>query len=311
MGGSENTASRIAGDAAAVLARRAHYAQFYGDAPAPDGFGVVVGNCQAESLRIVIDSPSVPTVRVPAVHEMTAEDAALLHGLLARARFVVVQPIRDDYHHLPLGTRQLRAALPPGAACVVVPNVRFAGLHPFQAALRVPGVAEEPPMVAYHDVRVLAAAAGLPVAAALRTPAVRALAAESVDELRRREQATDVAASDLFASPSFALMRTVNHPGNAIWLPLAERVLAALGTGSEPTDPGRPLLAAVQAPREHWVAEAWGSDEPARTHWLVDGAEVDPEEVAGAHRDWYRRHPAFVSAAVQRLAPALAHWRAA
>ncbi|MFJ6653285.1 WcbI family polysaccharide biosynthesis putative acetyltransferase [Microbacterium sp. NPDC091313] len=302
---------RIAGEDAAVLARRTHYAHFFGDAPAPDGFGVVVGNCQAESLRITLTSPDVPTVRVPAVHELTADDAGRLHGLLARAAFLVVQPIHDDYHDLPLGTRQLRAALPAGAACVVVPNVRFAGLHPFQAALRVPGVDEDPPVVAYHDVRVLAEAAGLPLGERLGRDAVRAIAAESVAELRRREQATDVAASDLFTAPDFALMRTVNHPGNAVWMPLAERVLAALGTGTPPTDPGRPLLAAVQAPREEWVIEAWGSSEPPRDHWVVEGAPVAADEVSAAHREWYRAHPEVVTSALTRLAPLLAHWRAA
>jgi hypothetical protein len=311
MGAGADTESRIADQDAAVLARRAHYASFFGDEPAPDGFGIVVGNCQAESLRIALTSPEVPTVRVPAVHEMTADDARRLHTLLSRAAFLVAQPIHDDYHDLPLGTRQLRAGLPAGAASVVVPNVRFAGLHPFQAALRVPGVDEDPPVVAYHDVRVLAQAAGLPVADTLGPAAVRAVAAESLSQLRRREREADVVASDLFSRPNFSLMRTVNHPGNAVWLPLAERVLRMLRADAAATDPGRPLLAAVQAPREEWVADAWGAHGDVRRHWLVDGVAVDPADIAEAHRAWYRAHPAFVASAVERLAPVLALWRAA
>jgi hypothetical protein len=308
----DDAETRIADDAAAVLARRAHYAEFFGDAPAPEGFGVVVGNCQAESLRLTLTSSEVPSIRVPAVHEMDAAEAARLHALLPDAAFLVVQPIRDDYRDLPLGTQQLRQALRPGAPAVVVPSVRFAGLHPFQAALRVPGIDEDPPLVAYHDIRTLAEASGLPMPRMLPAAVVHAIAADSVAELRRREaDAVDVVASDLFAHPDFPLMRTVNHAGNTVWLALAERALRVMGRSAAPTDPGRPLLAAVQAPREPWVAEAWGSGLEPRAQWIVDGAEVEADAVAAAHTDWYRRHPGFVAAALHRLAPLVRRWRAA
>ncbi|WP_256728853.1 WcbI family polysaccharide biosynthesis putative acetyltransferase [Microbacterium oleivorans] len=275
----------------------------------PDGFGVVVGNCQAESLRIVLDAPDRPTVRVPAVHEMTAADAERLHALLRRASFLVAQPVREDYHGLPLGTRQLAASLPATAALVTFPVVRYAGLHPFQAALHVPGVDEVPPVVAYHDVRTLAALIGLPVRDALDREGVLATADDSLAELRRREQDIDVAVSDLLHPTSAELMRTVNHPGNPIWMPLGERVLDALGDAGEPTDPGRPLLNSVRAPLEPWVVDAWGlSDEP-HPHWLVGGVEIDPAEVAEAHIAWYRRHPLFVEGATTRLRATFARWR--
>ncbi|MFY0104477.1 WcbI family polysaccharide biosynthesis putative acetyltransferase, partial [Acinetobacter baumannii] len=77
-----------------------------------------------------------------------------------------------------------------------VPSLRFGGLHPFQAAIRVPGVDEDSPLVAYHDVRLLAEAAGLPVAATLPVEAVRSVAEDSLAELRRREAlGVDVVAS--------------------------------------------------------------------------------------------------------------------
>lgn len=274
-----------------------------------DGFGIVVGNCQAESVRIVLDAPDRPTVRVRAVHEMDAADAEELHALLPRAGFLVAQPVRDDYHGLPLGTRQLAASLSSDAPLVTFPVVRYAGLHPFQAALHVEGVDEDPPIVAYHDVRTLAAAAGVPVASRLSRDAVVAVSTDSLAELRRREQAIDVAVSDLLHPVSAELMRTVNHPGNPLWLPLAERILRALGAEGAPTDPGRPLLNSVRAPLEEWVVEAWRLAEEPRTTWLVEGAEVDPAEVAAAHTAWYRAHPAFVEAAMTRLAPTVARWR--
>lgn len=274
-----------------------------------DGFGIVVGNCQAESVRIVLDAPDRPTVRVRPVHEMTAEDAAELHELLPRAAFLVAQPVRDDYHGLPLGTRQLAASLAPTARLVTFPVVRYAGLHPFQAALHVEGIDESPPIVAYHDVRTLADVAGSPVATRLRPDAVAAIAEDSLAELRRREQSIDVAVSDLLHPVSGELMRTVNHPGNPVWSPLAERILDALGSPGVPTDPGRPLLNSVRAPLEDWVVDAWGLPDAPRASWLVEGEEIDPAVVVSAHTAWYRDHPAFVDAALERLAETLRRWR--
>jgi hypothetical protein len=275
----------------------------------PEGFGLVVGNCQAESMRIVLDAPDRPTVRVPPVHEMDAADVERLHELLPRASFLVAQPVRDDYHGLRLGTRQLAASLAPSAPLVTFPVVRYAGLHPFQAALHVDGIEEVPPIVAYHDIRTLAAAAGLPTIPRLDRRAVRQVASDSLAELRRREESIDVAVSDLLRPASAELMRTVNHPGNVVWLPLAERVLAALGLPCVPTDPGRPLLNAVRAPLEEWVADAWELSDPPQGSWIVDGVEVDPKLVAEAHADWYRAHPDFVTAAIVRLRDVIGRWR--
>ncbi|MGG7449690.1 WcbI family polysaccharide biosynthesis putative acetyltransferase [Plantibacter auratus] len=290
-----------------VEARRRHYAEFYGLAPLPTEFGVVLGNCQAESLRTVMDAPDRRFVRVPAVHEMTPEDAERLHEVVRVAHTVVSQPVRDDYHDLPLGTRQV-AASTRGRVLTVTP-VRFGGLHPFQAAVRVPGVDENPPIVAYHDVRTLAAAAAIPVVSALQPDAVRAIGRASVEELRRREAATDVPVSDLFDSVTADHARTVNHPGNAIWLPLGARVLDVLGAPGGVTDPGRPLLNAVRAPIAPEVVDAWSLTDEPRDHWILEGVEVDDAEVRAAHTDWYASHPEFVAAAVDRLAALLSVWR--
>lgn len=297
----------VAPTGSAVLARRNHYAEFFGLAPLPERFGVVMGNCQAESLRLVIDGPGHRFVRVPPVHEMTRDEAERLHALATAAHTVVTQPIRDDYRELPLGTRQIAAVT--SARVVTVPPVRFAGLHPFQAAIRVPDVGEDPPLVPYHDIRTLAGVAGIPVASALPPASVRAVGEASIDELRRREVHCDVVVSDLFDVVTADHARTVNHPGNAVWLPLGARVLQTLGIADGPTDPGRPLLASVRAPLAAEVIEAWSLDDVPRSHWIVDGVDIDAVDVEAAHRDWYTAHPAFVRAAVERLAPLLAVWR--
>lgn len=289
-------------------ALRDHDAGFFGDLPRTD-YGVVVGNCQAESVRLVLDSDELPLVRVPPVYLLDAAATRRLHEVVAGASALIAQPVKDDYHGLPLGTRQLAASLPPSGRAVTFPIVRFTGLHPFQAALHVPGVEETPPLVAYHDVRTLALAAGAPVRERLDPDGVRAEAAASLAELRRREETLDVAASDLFAEPRFDLVRTVNHPGNEVILALGDRILRALGRDGAARDPGRPLLNAVHAPREDWVIDAWGLDAHAVPDWTVDGRRVDPAEVRDAHLAWYLEHPQFVRGAVDRLRSTLERWR--
>ncbi|WP_150955668.1 WcbI family polysaccharide biosynthesis putative acetyltransferase [Microbacterium testaceum] len=312
MGGETERVRSLADHGDAVIARRTHYAEFFGEIPAPGGYGVVVGNCQAESLRLVIASEKLPAIRIPAVHELDADDAARLHALLAGASFLVSQPIRDDYRGLPLGTSQLRASLPPGARTVLVPAVRFSGLHPFQAVLRLPAFPEDPPLVAYHDVRTVAEAAGLSVPARLPASVVHSLADASISELRRREAlGLDVAASDLLTPVVEDLARTVNHPGNALFLPLGERIVAALGFPGHVVDPGRPILASVRAPLESWVVDAWDLDAEPRPDWIVADETLPADVVREAHLDYYAKRPALLAAVVERMTPLLRTWSTA
>ncbi|WP_067499078.1 WcbI family polysaccharide biosynthesis putative acetyltransferase [Actinoplanes sp. TFC3] len=289
--------------------RTRHYGAFYGlDEPAGDGpIALVIGNCQAESLRLMIDGGGLRTVRTPPVHELTAADLPCLDRWLARAAFLVTQPVRDDYRGLPLGSAQLSARLSPAARTLHVPVIRFAGLYPAHAIVRPPADPSlVPPVVAYHDLRLLAEAAGLRARAPLDVPAVRAIAELSLDELRRREaQHTTVVVSDLFAAPSFTQMRTLNHPGNPVWTALASRVRAALELPEHVVDPGRPLLNSVHAPREAAVLQAWGLDEQERPYWVTDGQIIPVEQVREAHLSWYARHADVVQAGLIRHASAL------
>ena len=300
-------------DAAAPDARRAHYGEFYGldalpnDAP----LAVVSGNCQAESLRIMIDGPGLRTVRVPPVFELVPEDLPHLSRLLGRTRYFVSQPVRDDYHGMPLGTAQLAALLPASAEVVRMPVVRFAGLYPFHAIVRPPfDLSLVPPVVEYHDLRTVVRAwwaragnAGDATAGPGRFTAgqVRAVAAESIAQLQQRERYHDtVVVSDLFASPSFDLMRTINHPGNAVWSAAAERVRARLSLPEHAVDPGRPLLNTVHAPRESVVIDAFGLDTEPQPHWIVDGRSIAAEEVERAQLAWYAQFPSVIDAALAR-----------
>ena len=289
--------------------RRQHFAAFYGlEEPAGDNpIALVVGNCQAETLRIMLDGRGLRTVRLPAVHELVSEDLPYLDRWLARAAVLISQPIRDDYRGLPVGTTQLGERLRAGAQMVKVPVIRFAGLYPAHAIVRPPchpGLV--PPVAAYHDLRILAEAAGHRRHPRLDAVSIRAIADHSIAQLRARETAhATIVVSDLFTAPSFAHMRTLNHPGNLVFEVLAERVRRALDLPHHTVDPGRPLLSSVHAPREAEVIDAWGLEEEECPYWIIDGEIVETAIVREAHLTWYAAHADTVQAGLIRHAQAL------
>jgi hypothetical protein len=267
--------------------------------PVPDPL-VVVGNCQAESLRLLLDPAGERSVRVPPVFELDAHQTVLLHRLVSRASVLVSQPVRDDYRGHAVGTAQLRALLPPSSACVVVPIVRHLGLHPFQVVHHAPEGVPALPVVPYHDLRTVRALLhpdADPHDVVLRPEMVRAVAQESLAELARRERATDVVVSDLLERPGPEHLRTVNHPGNPVLLGLAGRVAERLGLPPV-ADPGRPLLSSVRAPLDPVVAKTWGFEHrPEHTTWWLEGRPLDDAVVVQAHRAWYAERPEHLAVA--------------
>lgn len=287
--------------------RRAHYADFYDGSSGAGPFTVVHGNCQAESLRVLLaGSPGAgPAVRIPPVHELTAADLGPLRALLARTAVFVAQPVRSDYRDLPVGTDQLAALLPRGARVLRVPVIRHLGLHPYAALVRHPAdPALAPPVVPYHDLRTLVTAAGhrppdRPAAARV----LRAVGDSSVAEQARRERAhCDVGVADLLLDAGARAAHTLNHPGNPVLIALARRVQAALDLPVEAADPGRTLLGEIRAPLEQAVIDAWALDAPARPHWTVRGESVDDVTVRDAQLAWYADHPGWVEAGLARHA---------
>ncbi len=304
-------------DVGAIMdGRTRHYGDFYG---IPNTLGhsaddrpllVVWGNCQAEALRVLLDSdPAMPlrTVRIPPVHELESSDVPHVDRLVRRASVLLTQPIRSGYRSLPLGVPDLADALPPDAVVVRWPVLRYAGLHPFQVIVRHPGApAAVPSLVPYHDLRTIrAAACGLDRDEdwdrSVCAEGLRHAAQASLDELRRRESRdTDIAASDLFEDAGRAATHTINHATNVVLAALAQRILDQLGTGCTVRDPGRELLGGIRAPVEQRVLDALGLDGAPRLEWSVEGTTYSPDSVHRAHLQWYATHPEFVDAALTR-----------
>ncbi len=288
-----------------------HYRDFYAPAVAQDApLWLVVGNCQAEALRRVLDNvPGRPyrTARIPPVHELTADDLPYLDALLAQAAVLLSQPIRADYRDLPVGTAQLAERLAPAAVCVRWPVIRHAGLYPFQAIVRRPADRSlNPPVVPYHDLRTVSAArAGRapadPWDVAISADQIRAVAAVSREELARREvRDCDVGVSDLLAAMGADAAHTINHPGNALLEALAQRILGRLGVSLAVAAVDGVLLASVTAPLEARVLDALGLTGTARSNWCRDGEVISPQAVHAAQLSWYRTNPDFVDLASER-----------
>ncbi|MEQ3553414.1 WcbI family polysaccharide biosynthesis putative acetyltransferase [Pseudonocardia nematodicida] len=291
--------------------RRRHYGVLYGlEAPPPGPLALVWGNCQAESVRVLLSGvPDLPVtpVRLPPVHELTADDLPRLRPLLARTRLLVSQPVRDGYRDLPLGTAEVAAALPGGAAVVRFPVIRHPALHPWSVIVRHPSdPAAVPPGVPYHDLRALAAAAGRPPGPPPSPGALREVGDRGIAELARREaRDTDAGVSDAIASFGAAAAHTLNHPGNGVLRLLTGRVLDVAGMSGPVPDPGRELLGGIRAPLRRDVLDALGLDAPGpdcvpREDWCDGDRVIGEDEVRARQLAWYATHPGWVTAGLDR-----------
>ncbi|WP_462418706.1 WcbI family polysaccharide biosynthesis putative acetyltransferase [Kytococcus sp. Marseille-QA3725] len=284
--------------------RRRHYGQFYGLTPVPDGpVGMVHGNCQAESLRVLLEAadPERTWVRLPPVHELTAEDLPHLERLLARTTTIVTQPVRDDYRDLPLGTRQVVDRAVRDAVHVMVPIIRYRGLHPQQRLVRGPGI-PDPPVVPYHHTGAVARAAGLPDPRP-SARVIREIAVESLAEQRRREElAGALPVHDLQQAAGARATNTINHPGNPVLLGLAARVTEAVGATGEVGDPGRELLRSIYAPVTAETLEALGLEGTPREDWRVGDKTLTDEHVVAEQARWLRENPRVLAFALEKVA---------
>ncbi|MEO9151253.1 MAG: WcbI family polysaccharide biosynthesis putative acetyltransferase [Lapillicoccus sp.] len=303
--------STLPAGALADLPRARHYGQFYGLAPLPeDGPLLVVhGNCQAEALRVLLDgAPRSPctSVRVPALHEIAADEMPLLARLLDRADVLLTQPVAGGYHGLPLGTADVRRAA-SRARTVVFPIVRFVGLHPYQVVTSAPEL--RPPEVPYHDLRTVLRASGAAPAPTLDAERLEATTAWSLRALRLREEAAGaVPVHDLLRAAGTRAANTINHPGNPVLLGLARRLQRTLGWPETAEDPGRELLDSVHAPLEEQVCRLLPQgDGTVRPDWVVDGEALPDARVVAAQLAWYLDHPDVVRVVLNRASEQLRH----
>lgn len=280
----------------------------------------VIGNCQAESLRkLLMSTGRFESVRIPPVHELSPSDMEWFGELVQRSDVVVSQPIRENYRGLPVGTSQTFATASAHAKTIVVPVLRFDGLMPYQAIIRDPDDSSlNPPVVPYHDLRLLVTAArvkstdqqGEHVADTLSVVApaesLRTAAAMSIEQIRSRERRDGaVVVSDFLET--HPVWHTVNHPNNETLQVLAERVLHQLGIRNEAvTPPDYEMLGELDAPILPEAAGALGVGPNAiagRGHWRsrADGP-LDETAIVREQLEFYRRRPRLVGHGLERHA---------
>ncbi|QGU07139.1 hypothetical protein COCCU_05975 [Corynebacterium occultum] len=299
--------------------RHHHFGGFYQLHPRRRGNGpavAVIGNCQAESLRILLASSNkVDSFRIPPIHEWESSDLPFVEAALAKTDVLISQPVKADYRDLPVGTEQLRSLLPEGSLTLRYPVLRYDGLMPYQVIIRSPrDPSLNPPVVPYHDLRILAAAdRGLHhlVEASPSAENLRTLAELSVAQLRSREErhGAVVMSDHLQTAP---LWHTINHPDNTTLVVLARRVLQALAEAGmidsdvDVTPPAdREMLGGLQAPVDAQAAAALGVAAAAegRENWQPG---VDPAQLLSEQLSFYRAHPEVIAAGMQRHAQRLA-----
>ncbi|MBO1768302.1 WcbI family polysaccharide biosynthesis putative acetyltransferase [Allobranchiibius sp. GilTou38] len=289
--------------------RREHYGEFYG-LHSPDNpdlpLLVVYGNCQAEATRVLLDGAADGrwrTLRMPPVHELVADDLPHLRKVLADTSYLVAQPIVDGYRDLPLGTQEIARELPERASIARFPSVYWAALFPTQVIVRVE--AGDPPVVPYHDLRVLVAAANrVPVSfEPVHADGVRAVHEDSLAQLRRRqEHHGTIDAATILERAGADTTWVVNHPHNHVLLHESQAILERLGLTGEVSDPGRVLLGELRTPVYAETLDALGIDGEGSTSWQIRGDEVAEQEVADEQLRWYAEHPEAIETGLKQHA---------
>jgi len=265
----------------------------------------IVGNCQARPLaqtlsKLVDGGVEISTVAI--VHLMKDAEASVHAEALARADWILAQSVADGYPCRFVQTSALREC--HGARVLEWPNLFFGGYNPELQYLRGPDRRPLPgPLGDYHNATFLEAwRRGLDVAGALRLNSDDAYnaalyegsAERALQELARREQATDVSVANWIRERVWKqrLFFTFNHPAQALIretaLQLARRASLPVRDPIPPTPDLAEPLGQYRLPMNPWVWRKHGSTLEERVDAAgVELLEVTPGRVlTGSRRSW-------------------------
>jgi Polysaccharide biosynthesis enzyme WcbI len=206
---------------------------------------VVVGNCQAKALELMLATNDAFAARFelvsfPAVHEIPDAMVPELHAAVAGAALVLTQRVDEGYRDgIGLGTETI-ARFADGATVVRWPSVYWAGYVPDLFYLRdAAGAPVIDGPFDYHDRTILDAyTRGTSVAGALALLADPARTSDALEQAERAIAELEVRGRDcdVDVAPYIAerfrdelLFFTMNHPANVLLAHMADQVLALLG----------------------------------------------------------------------------------
>jgi hypothetical protein len=277
---------------------------------------VVVGNCQASALELMLDTHEAfaqrfELVRFPPVHELPAEQIPILHDAVATAAVVIPQRIEDGYRDgIGLGTETL--ARIAGGEVVRWPSVYWAGYFPdlfyLRDAARAP-VLDGP--FDYHDRSILRAyASGIDIDAACarlqdaELPSdAEGWAAHATAELEIRGEDCDVDVAPFIASRfrEELLFYTMNHPTNRLLAFIAQQIVGLLGLAGDiraALMPGEVLGSTfypLHANHARALGLSFGEELGAgRTPFRIRGDSYEPAQAVRMFYDYYDERPALV-----------------
>ena len=278
---------------------------------------VIVGNCQAKALEMMLDTNEefakrFEFVSFPAVHEIPQDTVSELHRAVADATVVVLQRIDDSYRDgIGLGTETL-ASIAGTVTVVRWPSVYWAGYFPDLFYLRDAGgqpVVDGP--FDYHDRSILEAyAAGLDVLAtcrALEDPErpsdAQPWAAEATAELADRGRECDVQLTSFITSSyrDDLLFFTMNHPTNLTLGFIAQQVAELIGVPGKvdhrqiPDEILGPTFYPLHANHVRALELEFGAEVMAgNTPFKIRGVTYEPAKAVQAFFDYYAVHPQLV-----------------
>jgi hypothetical protein len=278
---------------------------------------VVVGNCQAQALEILLRTNDAFCERFefsafPAVHEIPDARVPELHRAVENARIVLLQRISEDYRGgVGLGTETL-SDIAQADTVLRWPSVYWAGYFPDLFYLRDHAGA---PVVSgpfdYHDRVILRAyAEGLSITEtcqlledAERTSNAEEWAAQATAELEVRGRDCEIQV-DRFIADRFRrelIFFTMNHPSNALLGCMAEQMLERAGIpgGVDLSRLGSEILGSTFYPLHANHARALrlgfaGSLTAGNCSFRIRGEECGYEAALEQFFRYYRDHPDLV-----------------
>ncbi len=282
---------------------------------------VVVGNCQAGALEVMLASSAsfagrFELARFPAVHEIPDEMVSELHRAVEGAAVCVLQRVDDGYRDgIGLGTETL-ARMAGGATVIRWPSVYWPGYVPNLFYLRAAngGPVTDGPFD-YHDRTILDAyAAGLDASATLaqmsdpdRPSEALALAEAATAELAFRGEGCDVDVAPFIAERfrDELLFFTMNHPANRTLRFVADEVLRLLGLPGRADPAAFPfeMLGTTFYPLHANHARALGlrfaTGDVGAEPFRIRGETYAPADAVAMFYAYYEAHPELVALNVE------------
>jgi len=212
----------------------------------------IIGNCQAQPLRYILNK-SVNFCRLfsldefPAVHIANDNDVSQLNDKISKCALIVSQPISESYRkNIGLGTESLFNKSPNEAIKISWPSLYFSAYNPELFKFKSQDGKSVTSIFDYHckiifksflnDLSISKTCESLHDCSIAKDQSE--IANKSLDELKHRDQKTDVKIFD-FISQHYRFQRlfwTFNHPSTEVLKRVASQILKFLGLKNDIAD---------------------------------------------------------------------------